>query len=67
MELSSGVELTARQRRLAAVAALLGNALEWYDFAVYGFVASALGRAFFPAELPPCRPWPASGCSPWAT
>ena len=52
MELSSGVELTARQRRLAAVAALLGNALEWYDFAVYGFVASALGRAFFPAELP---------------
>jgi MHS family proline/betaine transporter-like MFS transporter len=52
MGLNGGLELTARQRRLAAVAALLGNALEWYDFAVYGFVASALGKAFFPAELP---------------
>ncbi|MEY4296837.1 MAG: hypothetical protein RLZZ423_16 [Cyanobacteriota bacterium] len=48
MELS----LTPRQRRLAALAALLGNALEWYDFAVYGYVASALGQAFFPAEVP---------------
>jgi MHS family proline/betaine transporter-like MFS transporter len=46
------MELTARQRRTAAVAALLGNALEWYDFAVYGYVASALGKAFFPAEVP---------------
>ena len=44
--------LTAAQRRTAALAALLGNALEWYDFAVYGYVASALGRAFFPAEAP---------------
>ena len=48
MELS----LTPRQRRFAALAALLGNALEWYDFAVYGYVASALGQAFFPAEVP---------------
>jgi MHS family proline/betaine transporter-like MFS transporter len=48
MELS----LTPRQRRFAALAALLGNALEWYDFAVYGYVASALGAAFFPAEVP---------------
>ena len=48
MELS----LTPRQRRFAALAALLGNALEWYDFAVYGYVASALGAAFFPADVP---------------
>jgi len=46
------IELTSRQRRFAALAALLGNALEWYDFAVYGYVASALGQAFFPAEVP---------------
>jgi MHS family proline/betaine transporter-like MFS transporter len=46
------MELTPQQRRLAALAALLGNALEWYDFAVYGYVASALGRAFFPPEAP---------------
>ena len=44
--------LTARQRRAAALAALVGNALEWYDFAVYGYVATALGQAFFPAERP---------------
>lgn len=43
---------TARQRRAAALAALVGNALEWYDFAVYGYVASALGKAFFPVEVP---------------
>jgi MHS family proline/betaine transporter-like MFS transporter len=46
------MDLTRRQRRTAALAALLGNALEWYDFAVYGYVASALGAAFFPAEVP---------------
>ena len=46
------MDLTPSQRRTAAIAALLGNALEWYDFAVYGYVASALGQAFFPAEVP---------------
>jgi MFS transporter, MHS family, proline/betaine transporter len=46
------LELSPRQRRFAALAAVLGNALEWYDFAVYGYVASALGQAFFPAEVP---------------
>ncbi|MFM7311653.1 MAG: MFS transporter [Cyanobium sp.] len=46
------MDLTPRERRIAALAALLGNALEWYDFAVYGYVASALGGAFFPADVP---------------
>jgi len=46
------LDLTPKQRRSAALAALLGNALEWYDFAVYGYVASDLGKAFFPAEVP---------------
>jgi hypothetical protein len=43
---------TVRQRRAVALAALVGNALEWYDFAMYGYVASALGKAFFPVEEP---------------
>ena len=30
------------------VAAIIGNMLELYDFAVYGFFATALARAFFP-------------------
>ena len=46
------LDLTAGQRYRAALAALLGNALEWYDFAVYAYVASDLGQAFFPADVP---------------
>lgn len=30
-------------------AAVIGNALEWYDFVVYGFFASVLAQAFFPS------------------
>ncbi len=33
--------------RLAA--GFLGNVLEWYDFAVYGFFATIIGTLFFPA------------------
>jgi MHS family proline/betaine transporter-like MFS transporter len=55
------MELSRRQRRTAALAALLGNALEWYDFAVYGYVASALGEAFFPAEATALRTLAAFG------
>ena len=44
------LELTPAQRRAATLAALLGNALEWFDFAVYGYVATPLGRAFYPAD-----------------
>ncbi|MEY2644070.1 MAG: hypothetical protein RLZZ611_719 [Cyanobacteriota bacterium] len=44
------MEFSPAQRRRAALAALLGNALEWYDFAAYGYVASALGHVFFPAD-----------------
>ena len=29
---------------------LIGNLLEWYDFAIYGYLAQPLGDAFFPAE-----------------
>lgn len=32
------------------VAAVLGNALEWYDFIVYGFFSSFIARLFFPAD-----------------
>lgn len=34
--------------RKAITAASLGNAMEWFDFGVYGFVAYALGKVFFP-------------------
>lgn len=30
------------------LAGLIGNTLEWFDFAVYGYFASDIGRQFFP-------------------
>ncbi|MFO1069188.1 MAG: MFS transporter [Geminicoccaceae bacterium] len=34
------------------LACMVGNALEWYDFAIYGYLATAIGAAFFPAADP---------------
>ena len=31
-----------------ALAGLIGNVLEWFDFAVYGYFASDIGSQFFP-------------------
>jgi len=39
-----------KTRQVAA--AVIGNALEWYDFVVYGFVAKLFADAFFPSEDP---------------
>src|SRR3546814_6901415 len=36
----------------AVTAAALGNAMEWFDFGVYGFVAFALGKVFLPDASP---------------
>jgi MHS family proline/betaine transporter-like MFS transporter len=33
-------------------AGAIGNVLEWYDFAVYGYFAAAIGRTFFPGQDP---------------
>lgn len=32
------------------LAGMTGNVLEWYDFAVYGFLAPILGQRFFPSD-----------------
>jgi MFS transporter, MHS family, proline/betaine transporter len=29
---------------------MIGNLLEWYDFAIYGYFAAQIGRQFFPHE-----------------
>jgi MHS family proline/betaine transporter-like MFS transporter len=36
----------------AILAGIVGNVLEWYDFAVYGYFAPSIGRHFFPSEDP---------------
>jgi MHS family proline/betaine transporter-like MFS transporter len=38
----------ASQRWRAVVAASIGNALEWFDFVVYGFFAVTMAKLFFP-------------------
>jgi MHS family proline/betaine transporter-like MFS transporter len=35
-----------------ALAGLIGNVMEWFDFAVYGYFASNIGRQFFPSGDP---------------
>jgi MFS transporter, MHS family, proline/betaine transporter len=36
--------------RHAVVAGIAGNVMEWYDFSVYGYFATTIGRHFFPAQ-----------------
>jgi MFS transporter, MHS family, proline/betaine transporter len=38
-----------------ALAGLIGNVLEWFDFAVYGYFASDIGKQFFPESSPTAR------------
>ena len=35
-----------------AAAGLIGNVLEWFDFAVYGYFATVIGQQFFPQSSP---------------
>ncbi len=36
--------------RQAIIAGILGNALEWYDFALYGHFSVFIGKTFFPGD-----------------
>jgi MFS transporter, MHS family, proline/betaine transporter len=44
------VESRALKRTVAAAA--IGNAVEWFDYGVYGFLVVTLGQVFFPAGDP---------------
>ena len=37
------------------VAASLGNAMEWFDFLVYGYFAVTIAKVFFPTATRPPR------------
>ncbi|WP_170766416.1 MFS transporter [Ruegeria lacuscaerulensis] len=47
MKLSAGIP-----KHVNLTAATVGNVLEWYDFAIYGFLAAIIGKHFFPADDP---------------
>ena len=55
---ASATSATPWTLRRVVTAGVIGNVLEWYDFAVYGFFAPILAAQFFPAETRACR------CSP---
>ncbi len=38
-----------------AAAGLIGNVLEWFDFAVYGYFSTDIGAQFFPQSSPTAR------------
>lgn len=42
--------LSAQMRRRVVISSTIGNALEWFDFSVFGLFAGVIGRLFFPAE-----------------
>jgi MHS family proline/betaine transporter-like MFS transporter len=44
--------LSQRLERRQVYAGAVGNVLEWYDFAVYGFLAPIIGKVFFPSGDP---------------
>lgn len=46
------MEADTRSGRRAVTAAVVGNILEWYDFAVYIYLAGVVAKTFFPAEDP---------------
>jgi MFS transporter, MHS family, proline/betaine transporter len=46
-DIQSSHTASAKSRR-AVGAAIFGNVLEWYDFAIYGYVATIIAHQFFP-------------------
>jgi MFS transporter, MHS family, proline/betaine transporter len=44
------VNMNFAQMRRVIVAGMIGNVLEWYDFAIYGYFATAIGHVFFPYQ-----------------
>jgi len=45
-------QLSSAARRKARLAGVIGNVVEWYDFALYGYLAATIGQVFFPSGDP---------------
>jgi MHS family proline/betaine transporter-like MFS transporter len=50
-EAALGSEPATRSRE-AVLAGVIGNTLEWFDFAVYGYFVTTLSKLFFPSSDP---------------
>ncbi len=49
---SATMEVEPGSVRQAIVGAAIGNTVEWYDFAIYGFLATYIAEKFFPSANP---------------
>lgn len=45
-------EIPRSSKRRIILSGTIGNVMEWYDFAVYGYLASVIGSQFFPSNDP---------------
>jgi MFS transporter, MHS family, proline/betaine transporter len=45
-------DVMAHMRRRVVISSTIGNALEWFDFTVFGLFAGIIGKLFFPADNP---------------
>jgi MHS family proline/betaine transporter-like MFS transporter len=43
-------QISKDKQRIAIIAGVIGNIIEWYDFALYGYLASIISLLFFPNE-----------------
>lgn len=48
---NEGSELSVDMKK-RAVAVGIGNFMEWFDFAIYGYFAAIIGQTFFPSAAP---------------
>jgi MFS transporter, MHS family, proline/betaine transporter len=48
ISVANAVAIPRQSAHRTALAGLIGNVLEWFDFAVYGYFANDIGRQFFP-------------------
>src|SRR6478672_4450254 len=48
----SGLKVDQERRRAAIIAGTIGNVLEWFDFAVYGYFVGTISKLFFPSGDP---------------
>src|SRR5207244_812294 len=50
MQLAATSVTRGTPKALQVAAAVIGNALEWYDFIIFGFLTVVISRLFFPSE-----------------
>ena len=58
--------MSTATRNRQIFAAVIGNALEWYDFVIYGFMTVIISRLFFPADSEYASLLIAMATSAWA-